>query len=242
MEQKERATIVRLLVTGILVVGGSVAASMAATHLSFAANGTVTYGESMLVSLIIPLLVAPPAYGYVAWLSWKLQRANRALDQLAHRDVLTGLLNRRAFVEQAEQSLSKWGSHMLVMADIDHFKRINDTMGHAAGDLALQHAAKLLDSMAPDSAIVARVGGEEFAMLLPVTEAQDAAVLALVEAMRERLEQVPFIAAAGLTEMTASFGLARSVQDERLDSLLCRADQALYAAKNAGRNRLAMAG
>lgn len=242
MDRNERAIILRLVVTGLLVVGGSVAASTAATHISFVLNGTVTYRDSMIVAFLIPLLVAPPAYVYVAWLSWKLHRANRALDQLARSDVLTGLLNRRAFVELAERRLSSGENHMLVMADIDHFKRINDSMGHAAGDMALQHAAKLLLGMAPENAIVARIGGEEFAILLPHAAAEDAAMLAMVEAMRERLEQVPFITAAGLTIMTASFGLARSRTDEPLDSLLCRADNALYEAKDNGRNRLAMAG
>ena len=242
MDGPVRATILRLVLTGLLVVGGSVAASMASTHFSFALNGVVSYRDSMLVSAIIPLLVAPPAYGYVAWLSWKLQRANHALDILARRDVLTGLINRRAFVEQAEAMLADGLPHMLVMADIDHFKRINDSMGHAAGDLALQHAAKLLEGMAPAGALTARLGGEEFGILLAHGPADDAALLALVDAMRARLEQVPFITAAGLTRMTASFGLALSRPGEPLDSLLCRADKALYEAKDGGRNRLAVAG
>lgn len=242
MQQTNRATILRLVLTGLLVVGGSVVASVTATHLSFMRNGTVSYSESMLVALLIPLLVAPPAYSFVAWLSWKLQRANHALDHLARRDVLTGLYNRRAFVEQAQTLLADGHRHMLVMADIDHFKRINDSMGHAAGDLALQHAAKLLEGMAPAGAVVARLGGEEFGILLAASPDGDAQLLAMVDAMRERLEQVPFITAAGLTQMTASFGLARSRPDEPLDSLLCRADKALYEAKDGGRNRLAMAG
>lgn len=242
MDRNERSTIVRLVLTGILVVGGSFLASTVATHLSFMINGTVSYDESMLVSGIIPLLVAPPAYCYVAWLSWKLQRANRQLDHLARRDALTGLFNRRAFAEQAQERLADGLSHMLVMADIDHFKRINDSMGHAAGDLALQHAAKLLDSMAPEGALVARLGGEEFGLLFAHSPADEAALMALVDAMRARLEQVPFITAAGLTQMTASFGLALSRPGEPLDSLLCRADKALYEAKEGGRNRLAMAG
>lgn len=242
MDQPERAAILRLVLTGIAVVGGSVAASMASTHFSFMINGAVSYTESMTVSAVIPLLVAPPAYCYVAWLSWKLQRANRALDHLARRDALTGLFNRRAFVEQAQERLADGLSHMLVMADIDHFKRINDSMGHAAGDLALQHAAKLFEGMAPADALVARLGGEEFAILLAHSPADDSALLAMVDAMRARLEQVPFITAAGLTQMTASFGLALSRPGEPLDSLLCRADKALYEAKDGGRNRLAVAG
>lgn len=241
MDQNERKTVLRLIVTGMIVVGGSVAASTMSTHLSFVFNDTVTYHHAMVVSLIIPLLVAPPAYCYIAWLGWKLQRANRALDHLARRDVLTGLLNRRAFVELAQDRLAQKVDHMLVMVDIDHFKRINDSMGHAAGDAALQHVAKLLETMAPDRALVARIGGEEFAVLLPYESEDTAALLVQVDAMREQLEQMPFITAAGLAQMTASFGIARPMPDEPLDGVLNRADRALYEAKELGRNRLALA-
>ena len=246
--KSERSHLIRLILTGLAVVVGSTLASVGATHASFLLNGTINYRDAMLVALVIPLLVAPPATFYVSWLSWKLERTNAALDLLARHDPLTGLKNRRAFVEAATERLAGGAPHMLVMIDIDHFKHINDSLGHAGGDLALQHAASVIANAAPPGALVARLGGEEFGLLFATSggtqpaDASPANAEALVEAVRAQLEALPLITPAGRTRMTASFGLAPARPGEALDHMLCRADAALYAAKDAGRNRLAMAG
>ncbi|MBK6412622.1 GGDEF domain-containing protein [Sphingopyxis sp.] len=227
----------RLIVGGVLVVGVSVAASMLFTHLSFVEFGDLKYEGAMWAAAIVPLLVAPTAYGWVALLSWRLHKANAALDTLARRDALTGLHNRRAFVEAARARLAAGARVLLLIADIDHFKRINDSMGHAAGDLALVHAAGVLAKAAPAGSIVARIGGEEFALLVPA--ATDPA--ALVERIAAELAHMPVLAAPGLKRMTCSFGVAAAQSGEGLDSLLSRADAALYAAKDGGRDRMALA-
>ncbi len=236
------STKLRLVLMGIAVVGFSVITSLVATHYSFMLTNSVSYTSSMITAVAIPLLVAPPAYGYVAWLSWRLKNANERLDQLAHLDSLTALKNRRAFIDRATARLARGGAHMLVMIDIDHFKRINDRLGHAGGDNALKHTADILRSSAPDRALLARLGGEEFGLLLklPADEGPAAAIVAQahVEAMRIRLESMPLITPQGVINVTASFGLALARPDEPLDTLLCRADMALYAAKDAGRNCL----
>lgn len=232
----------KLVLMGLAVVGFSVIASLGATHLSFMMSDQVSYTSSMTTAFVIPLLVAPPAYSYVAWLSWKLKNANERLDLLAHQDSLTALQNRRAFIESATARLADGAPHMLVMIDIDHFKRINDRLGHAGGDTALKHTADLLRSTAPDGALVARLGGEEFGLLFALpTDEGDASMLAAqahVEAMRMQLESMPLITPQGRIKVTASFGLAVARPDEPLDTLLSRADMALYAAKDAGRNCL----
>lgn len=151
----------RLILGGLLVVGGLVAASTLFTHLSFMLSDELTYESAMWAAAIVPLLVAPVAYDWVALLSWRLHKANAALDTLARRDALTGLDNRRAFVEAARARLTTGEPLQLLVADIDHFKRINDSMGHAAGDLALVHAAGVLAQAAPAGSIVARIGGED---------------------------------------------------------------------------------
>ena len=227
----------RLILGGVLVVGFSVTASMLFTHLSYAQFGDLNYADAMWASAIVPLLVAPPAYGWIAWLSWRLHRANAALDKLARCDAMTGLANRRAFVEAARERLAAGGPMQLLVADIDHFKRINDSMGHAAGDLALTHAAAVLARAAPEAGLVARIGGEEFALLVPAET--DAA--ALVARIADDLAHTPVPAAAGLQRMTCSFGVAVAQAGEGLDGLLSRADAALYAAKDGGRNRMALA-
>lgn len=235
----------RLWIIGFAVVGFSVMMSLVATHASFSISGEVDYASSMVTALIIPLIVAPPSYGYVAWLSWKLKIANERLDSLAHQDPLTSLANRRAFVDAATDRLAEGGGLILAMIDIDHFKRINDRIGHAGGDNALKHAAELLRSSAPKDALLGRLGGEEFGLLFAVPQDDGGAVAsaaaAHVEAMRLQLESMPLITPQGLIHITASFGLAIARPDETLDNVLSRADLALYAAKHAGRNRLHMA-
>lgn len=228
----------RLILGGVLVVGFSVAASMLFTHLSFVSFGDLEYGDAMWAAAIVPLLVAPPAYGWIAWLSWRLHRANAALETLARCDALTGLANRRAFVEDARARLAAGAPVQLLIADIDHFKRINDSMGHAAGDLALTHAAGVLARAAPEGALVARIGGEEFALLVPA----ETDATALVARIAGELAHMPVPAAAGLQRMTCSFGVAVAQPGEGLDALLSRADAALYAAKDGGRDRMAQAG
>jgi hypothetical protein len=156
------ATKVRLVLTGLGVVAFSVVASLVATHVSFQISGTADYATTMMVAFIIPMLVAPPSYGFVAFLSWKLKKANERLDKLAHLDPLTALHNRRSFVDAATARLGSGSSQMLAMIDIDHFKKINDRIGHAGGDNALKHAAEVLRSSAPKEALLARLGGEEF--------------------------------------------------------------------------------
>lgn len=233
----------RLIAAGILVVGLSIGGSMAATHAMFHIDGTIYYRDAMLVAFCIPALVAPPSFLYYVWVARRMEQLNAQLDRLARQDPLTGLDNRRAFVEQASACLKGRSAHMLVMVDIDHFKHINDSLGHAGGDLALQHASAVITAAAPQDALVARLGGEEFGLLFPLQTGETACQSgeAMVDAIRLRLEALPLITPAGLTRMTASFGIALSRADESLDHLLCRADNALYAAKNAGRNRLAVA-
>lgn len=233
-----------MLIAGILVVGLSIGGSLAATHASFQTGGGVSYEHAMLVAFCIPALVAPPSFVYFVWVARRMEALNAELERLARQDPLTGLDNRRAFVEQASTRLSGAEAQMLVMIDLDHFKHINDSLGHAGGDLALQHAAAVISAAAPQGALVARLGGEEFGLLFALEPGEGARADGerVVDAIRLRLEALPLITPAGLTRMTASFGIAISRADESLDHLLCRADNALYAAKNAGRNRLAVAG
>lgn len=231
----------RLIAIGLLVVFGSTAASMLVTHYSYGAFGSLTYSSSMLMAAIIPLIVAPISYSYIAVLTYRLEKANKLLDELARHDVLTGLLNRRAFAEEARRRLETAEPHVFIMADIDHFKRINDTLGHSIGDQALQHAATVFASLAPPDSIVARIGGEEFAMLLTQAEVEGKAATQLLGAVRTQLNAMQFPRDAAISSMTCSYGLAASRPGEELDSLLLRADQALYMAKQNGRDCVAHA-
>ncbi len=170
-----------------------------------------------------------------------LAEANTRLAELATSDPLTGLRNRRFFDEQLAQlrSIAERGQRPLAVAllDVDHFKSVNDTFGHAVGDVVLVDVAATLQRHARASDVVARVGGEEFALLLPDTDREVARVA--LERMRAALASAPHPDAPELGErrITASAGIAVYPDDDP-EGLMVAADRALYAAKHAGRNQV----
>jgi len=176
------------------------------------------------------------------------KRAENSLRQLTITDELTGAYNRRhAFYEAA---LYIDGAHAdlpfsVVMVDIDHFKDINDSYGHATGDIALQRLTALANELLPtvegtDSSIFARIGGEEFVMLLPGLDTDGA--VAAAEAFREAIEGMSIDVPEGTLKFTISAGVATyRPKDKDFTGLLNRADEALYEAKGAGRNRVIVA-
>lgn len=164
------------------------------------------------------------------------------LRDLASTDVLTGLMNRRSFFEAAERDIEvarRSGRRFVVgIADIDHFKLVNDSYGHAAGDQALKTTAERFLSCLRSTDLVCRYGGEEFAFLFPECELEDGRRTA--ERLREALVACPVVTDLGELALSASFGLCASpiLPGEDLDSLLKRADAALYQAKDQGRNQV----
>jgi diguanylate cyclase (GGDEF)-like protein len=174
----------------------------------------------------------------------KIEQQNEELKRIADRDQLTGVLTRRAFLEQAQQAFltiaSQRGDLSCLMGDIDHFKAINDRYGHLVGDQAIQHVAQALAQVVRPTDIVCRYGGEEFCILLPGLPAEQAAQLA--ERMRARIETGcgASVIPGENVRITASFGVAgMSFGGSTLAEVIKQADQALYAAKAAGRNRVA---
>ncbi|MBB6487129.1 sensor domain-containing diguanylate cyclase [Rhizobium lusitanum] len=155
----------------------------------------------------------------------------------AERDYLSGLLNRRGFERHANAILharSNRGSSALIVSDLDLFKSINDRFGHATGDRVIQCFAELLSHKSPPGAILARLGGEEFAILLPSSD------LGLAHQVAEDLRQAFKVSAPGIVQgglcPTASFGIAAASGAEELGVLLDHADRALYRAKTEGRD------
>ncbi|MDE2311258.1 MAG: diguanylate cyclase [Betaproteobacteria bacterium] len=164
------------------------------------------------------------------------------LKRQARIDLLTGLNNRRHFFELAEQELARakrYGAPLQVlMLDVDHFKLVNDTYGHHIGDLVLQKLSEVCVQTLRGIDILGRIGGEEFAILLPETRGEQA--LEVAERLRLAIAgaTVP-LEQGGSVHLTVSIGVASVVAtDARIDDVLKRADMALYAAKNAGRNRV----
>lgn len=181
-----------------------------------------------------------------------LRRANERLSELSFSDALSGIANRRRFDETLETEWKRgvrFGQPLsLVMADIDFFKRYNDALGHPAGDRCIVEVAGVLQSMARRAGdLTARYGGEEFMLLLPATDAADAAVVA--ETARAQIEALGIPHPNGASpSVTASFGVATFVPDRSVpeaaggpERLVSAADAALYRAKRGGRNRVEVA-
>jgi diguanylate cyclase len=160
--------------------------------------------------------------------------------QKALIDPLTGLPNRAAWSERLEYEIGQWQQHgntlMLAMLDLDHFKRINDNYGHLAGDKVLKIIASVLRKRLRPTDFIARFGGEEFVLLMPSTVPANG--MKLLETLRASIEACPFHFKGEPVTITLSIGLAAFRAGEHGDAVLKRADQALYRAKNAGRNRV----
>jgi two-component system cell cycle response regulator len=166
----------------------------------------------------------------------RLVRMQRELIRLAMTDPLTGLFNRRAFFEKAQQAIARAGASdrpAAIMFDVDHFKRVNDTYGHEVGDQVLRGIAS---AAASERAIVGRLGGEEFAVLLETSSLE--AGIELAESLRAKVAALAFDTEQGSLTSTSSFGVSEWEQGESIDQLLKRADTALYEAKTSGRNRV----
>ncbi|HMN08339.1 MAG TPA: diguanylate cyclase [Gemmatimonadaceae bacterium] len=168
---------------------------------------------------------------------------NRRLEMLAHTDPLTAVLNRRALTERLVSELERVRRYdstvSLLLIDIDHFKRVNDTHGHLVGDDVLMDVGALLQGAVRAVDVVARYGGEEFVIVLPETAVSGATVFA--ERIRELIEAHPFpLPDGGHLHLTASVGVASYPAPglETAEDLLAAADQALYRAKAEGRNRV----
>ena len=185
--------------------------------------------ESLLSSLLFPMRIA---------------LLYRAATQSALRDPLTGAGNRIAMEQTLQREIEMSRRHLqplsLLMLDIDHFKRVNDSHGHSAGDDVLRAVAASIKDQLRNVDMVFRYGGEEFLILLSNTSREAAAMVG--ERLRYATQAQDYYADGQLIELTVSLGCSTLLPGESADSLLRRADSALYVAKREGRNRLAMAG
>lgn len=163
------------------------------------------------------------------------------LNRLAETDPLTGLLNRRAF-ETRVQVLRAASAPLptgLIICDIDHFKRVNDTHGHDTGDAALITVARLLQKVAGEGAICARLGGEEFCIMLP--ESNEEMTMLAATRLRMAIESHPIPSPGNDLRLTASFGYCALAPDDDLSAAMVSADAAVYHSKDHGRNRVRLA-
>ena len=169
----------------------------------------------------------------------QLKEQVRKKQEEASRDALTGVANRLAYNERIETEIARYKRYQspltLMVWDVDKFKSINDTYGHAAGDKVLKVIAKLLSSNIRETDFIARYGGEEFVILMPETEIKSAEPVA--EKLRATIESSEFHFRGKRVVITASCGIAEIKHNETEEQFFQRADEALYKAKESGRNR-----
>ncbi len=167
----------------------------------------------------------------------KIMALNKELLELAHRDPLTGIKNRLSFMKSIEEEIDRAERYdipfSVIMFDIDFFKRINDTFGHATGDEVLKRLAEVVNESLRKSDNLFRIGGEEFVVTLPNTDLEKAKIVA------EKLRRVVCKTSFGKPgRITISVGVTQATEDDDADTLIDRVDEALYRAKHNGRNRV----
>jgi diguanylate cyclase (GGDEF)-like protein len=191
--------------------------------------------------VLIPLVTCFPISivllrqrGQIARTLSELEQAHRDLREASSRDPMTGLLHRQAFFERLTAHVC--GAGAFLMIDVDHFKSINDTSGHGAGDEALRLIAAALAEVAGHTNVVARFGGEEFCLFSPVPGAMEGHKLA--ERIRRRIGKLDFAPGGARRRLTVSIGVADAASFGDAQSAIGAADAALYEAKRQGRNRV----
>jgi len=207
-----------------------------------------------LVALIVVVAQMALIGGYINNLRFKLRERNEILKdtteqlntavehvgELARRDELTGLYNRRhlfSILEHESSRMSrKQGTFSICIADIDYFKQVNDTHGHQAGDEVLRQVASELQQSLRSIDCIGRYGGEEFLIVLPQTELEGAMIKS--ERIRKLIADLTFPSIGDKFKVTVSFGVAEHKPNESIDETILRSDEALYRAKNSGRNKV----
>ncbi len=238
-----------ILIKSAIVAFASAAASLAVASIVVPMLGGTVDGNAFLMCIVCPLVVAWPASAYTFGQSARLKAAHRDLARahaqlaathrrLAHKarhDDLTGLLNRESFFAVLDASRSKADRGALLIIDADHFKRINDSYGHLAGDEALLLIASALKRSVRADDVLGRVGGEEFCAFLVGADEHETRRIA--ERVRREVEQVHFRPVDERTvPLTVSIGGTMCGQDASITDLMRSADRRLYEAKHGGRN------
>jgi diguanylate cyclase (GGDEF)-like protein len=225
----------------IAITIGSIVLSVAISASIHWAIGLPMRGSAWAVTLLCPAIIGPVMSWWTFDLVLKVERAHEQLRLQSNIDHLTGIFNRRYFMDRLREEIDRcerYGTSFAVaFIDIDNFKRINDEHGHLSGDEILCQLTQTCAKQVREIDTLARIGGEEFALLLPQTTVEDAAHL--VERLRANVAATRAKVGDGWLDVTVSIGLTSPSRD-RLDvnGILRRADEALYAAKRQGKNRL----
>ncbi|MBL8521442.1 MAG: GGDEF domain-containing protein [Betaproteobacteria bacterium] len=240
------ARISRLVLIAIFLIVGLFIV-VRAVHFSVAPQvpDSLLVADAAVNVAAIVLLSTLPVIGTTAFILMCSERLRQQWEHAAATDDLTGLPNRRSITAtgnahfNAARRAGQVGTFAVAVIDIDRFKSINDRFGHEGGDIALKHVARVLDTHCRGPSLVGRQGGEEFVALLDIANAEEARIAA--ERLRQAIESLPAPLADTPLPVTASIGVGvMAGSDADYDAVLQRADRALYAAKQGGRNRVVL--
>lgn len=226
--------------TGVVITAASVFFTFVPVWIWLQIDPVIDHASVYASCIVIPLIIAPTCSWFLLRAQMRAERLAAENHRLANVDELTGLPNRRAFFAAAaalqRQAKDGPGDFYCAIADVDNFKRVNDTHGHEAGDGVLISVGRVLSALVPPTGAVARLGGEEFALAGVFANSAEARMAA--EAVVRSVASVNH-AALGLDgPVTISLGLCQAAGPETLSTLLSRADEALYRAKQVGKNRV----
>ena len=225
----------------VAVTIGSILLSAAISTVIHLSIGLPMRASAWAVTLICPTLIAPTMSWWAFDLVLKVERAHEQLRVQSNTDHLTGIFNRRYFMDRLREEIERTTrydtSFAVAFIDVDNFKRINDEHGHLSGDEILQQLTQVCAKQVREIDTLARIGGEEFALLLPQTTPDEAAHL--VERLRASVASTRAKVGENWLDITVSIGLTSASRDLLdVNGILRRADEALYAAKRQGKNRL----
>ncbi len=222
-------------ITSVSVIG-----SLLVSYALFSLMELERIQEAMMVAFVAPLMIAPSVSVLFGRSNYRLFRKQRALERAAQIDEMTRLLNRRAFMGRAERVITDeqtGRAPWLLYVDVDHFKCVNDTYGHPAGDAALQRVAEGIRTACRGTDLVGRIGGEEFAVLVKSAGTEGGILVA--ERIRAAIAAIAFDWKGSDISLSVSVGAACWQHGDSFGELVEIADQSLYYAKTHGRNRVA---
>lgn len=239
----EREFVIDMIKTGLVVLAVAVIIAVSVTWYTTRDYETWIHIRALKTAIVLPVFLVPACIFVIGRQNLHDHRRMLEVTRMAHTDEMTGLANRRSFMHDVKQDLesNNFDNNGLCafIIDLDHFKRVNDVYGHSAGDDALIHVAAQMEAALPHDARIARLGGEEFAVLLSFKSLSE--IHEKAESLRAAVANNPCVTQGHQISCTISLGVGIAGPEDTIRTLLSRADCALYEAKSEGRNRFAIA-